>query len=144
MKSISNSGFLCPYELFWEKNFLFKLALFANFKCICAKNKTISNFLLKVKTYFLLVSINLRLIPIIFWTLKVPTVLVQCAMHPFGTKSQVFTVSTTANETNPGLQKSICFYEIEPLKQSIVQYKENTFEFCRNLLPKLWDYIWIK
>jgi hypothetical protein len=46
------------------------LALFADFQCKCEKNCKFSNILQKVKSYFLPISIILRLIPIKFETLN--------------------------------------------------------------------------
>jgi hypothetical protein len=51
-----NIGKKIPFY-FLQKNFVY-------FKCKCEKNCTFSNILQKVKSYFLAISINLRLIPI--------------------------------------------------------------------------------
>ena len=47
-------------------------------------------------------------------------VLVHCTMHPFGTKLQVFTANETQQKQTNDCKGGICFYEIEPLKESIV------------------------
>ncbi len=60
------------YTRFKKKNFLVILALFEDFKCKCEKNCTFTNILQKVKSYFLPISIILRLIN--FETLKPPSV----------------------------------------------------------------------
>ncbi len=66
--------FLIPILVFFKKIFFWvKIALFAYFKCKCEKNCTFSNILQKVKSYFLPISIILRLITIKFETLKPPT-----------------------------------------------------------------------
>ncbi len=65
--------FLIPTLIFFKKKkFWVIIALFVYFKCKCEKNCTFSNILQKVKSYFLLISIILRLIPIKFETLKPP------------------------------------------------------------------------
>jgi hypothetical protein len=56
-----------------DKFFGVIIALFAYFKCKCEKNCRFSNILLKVKSYFLPISIILRMIPVKLETLKPPT-----------------------------------------------------------------------
>jgi hypothetical protein len=51
-------------DIFQEKFFWVITALFAFLKCKCEKNCTFSNILQKVKSYFLPISIILRVIPI--------------------------------------------------------------------------------
>ncbi len=47
---------------FTKKNFRVIIAFFANFKCKCEKNFALSNIMQNVKSYFLPISIILRLI----------------------------------------------------------------------------------
>jgi hypothetical protein len=73
--SIKFCVILIPILIFFKKkNFWVILELFAILKCKCEKNCTFSNILQKVKSYFLPISIILRVIPIKFETLKPPTV----------------------------------------------------------------------
>jgi hypothetical protein len=51
-------------DIFQEKNFWVIIALFAVLKCKCEKNCTFSNIFQRVKSYFLPISIILRVIPI--------------------------------------------------------------------------------
>ncbi len=65
--------FLIPILIFSRKKiFWVIIALFAILKCKCEKNCTFSNILQKVKSYFLPISIILRVIPVKFETLKPP------------------------------------------------------------------------
>ena len=66
---------MIPILIFFKKKFFgVIIALFAYFKCKCEKNCTFSIILQKVKSYFLPISIILRLIPIKFETLKPPSI----------------------------------------------------------------------
>jgi hypothetical protein len=61
-------------DILKKKFFGVIIALFAYFKCKCEKNCSFSKKFLKVKSFFLPISIILRLIPIKFETLKSPSV----------------------------------------------------------------------
>jgi hypothetical protein len=57
--------FFIPILIFFKKIFFgVIIALFAYFKYKCEKNRTFSNILQKVDSYFVPISIILRLIPI--------------------------------------------------------------------------------
>ncbi len=74
--------FLIPILIFFKKNFFWViLALFVYFKCKCEKNCPFSNILQKVKSYFLPISIILRVIPIKFETLKPPSLHIYPAVN---------------------------------------------------------------
>ncbi len=63
--SIKFCVFFIPILIFFKKKFFWVIiALFAFLKCKCEKNCKFSNILQKVKSYFLAISINLRVIPI--------------------------------------------------------------------------------
>ncbi len=73
--------------IFFTKRFfrvIIPVSLFANFKCKCGKNWKFSNILQKVKSYFLPISIILRLIPNPFpkkYKLKPPSIRFRFRIH---------------------------------------------------------------
>ena len=59
-----NDFFDTHIDIYQEKFFWVIIALFAILKCKCEKNYTFSNIFQKVKSYFLPISIILRVIPV--------------------------------------------------------------------------------